>query len=194
MPVGIARIGVRVGTKQRWLRSIYIDNGGVLMANADQLEAKFWKALHKDMTVMLGLAGIEEGHSQPMTVQFDNALPEGPLWFFTAKDTDLVRAMGEGHRATAHFSSKGHDLFASIHGELTLDNDPTRIDRLWNKFAAAWYQGGKDDPNLQLIRFDAEHAQIWLNENSLFAGVKILMGSDPKRDYRDKVADVRLNH
>src|SRR5687767_2969765 len=115
------------------------------MANEEQLEAKFWKALRNDMTVMLGLAGIEEGHSQPMTAQFDNALPEGPIWFFTAKDTDLVRSMGESHRAVAHFVSKGHDVFASMHGELSLDNDRERIDRLWNRFAAAWYEGGKDD-------------------------------------------------
>jgi general stress protein 26 len=164
------------------------------MANEEQIEAKFWKTLRNDMTVMLGLAGVEEGHSQPMTAQFDNEFAEGPIWFFTAKDTDLVRSMGDSHRAIAHFVAKGHDLFASIHGELSLDNDRARIDRLWNRFAAAWYEGGKDDPKLQLIRFDPEHAQIWLNENSLFAGAKILLGGDPKQDYRDKVAEVRLNH
>jgi general stress protein 26 len=164
------------------------------MANEIEMREKFWKALKDDMTVMLGLAGVEEGHSQPMTAQLDDDLPEGPIWFFTAKNTDLVRAMGQGHRAIAHFASKGHDLFASIHGELTLDNDRSRVERLWNPFAAAWYEGGKDDPKLQLIRLDPEHAQVWLNENSLFAGLKMLLGSDPKKDYKDKVADVRLSH
>jgi general stress protein 26 len=164
------------------------------MAKDQELREKFFKALKDDMTVMLGLSGVEEGHSQPMTAQFDDELPEGPIWFFAAKNTDLVRAMGESHRAIAHFASKGHDLFASMHGELTLDDDRARIDRLWNPFAAAWYEGGKDDPNLQLIRLDPEHAQIWLNENSLFAGVKMLLGSDPKKDYKDKVTEVRLNH
>jgi general stress protein 26 len=66
------------------------------------------------------------------------------------------------------------------------------IDRLWNRFAAAWYEGGKDDPKLELIRLDAEHAKIWLDESSLFAGIKILLGVDPKADYADKVADVTL--
>ena len=66
------------------------------------------------------------------------------------------------------------------------------IDQLWNRFVAAWYPGGKDDPKLQLIRLDPEHAKVWLNENSLWAAVKLLLGSDPKRDYKDKVADVRL--
>ena len=57
---------------------------------------------------------------------------------------------------------------------------------------AAWYEGGKDDPELVLLRFDAEKAEIWLNANSIFAGIKMLFGSDPKKDYKDKVAEVKL--
>jgi general stress protein 26 len=163
------------------------------MSNEAELTTKLWKALKSDMTVMLGLTGIEEGHSQPMTAQLDDdAAENGPIWFFTATDTDLVQAMGDRHRAVAHFASKGHDLFASLHGELVRDNDRATIDRLWNRFVAAWFEGGKDDPKLQLLRFEPEQGQVWLNEHSLFAGVKLLLGRDPKADYRDKVGDVRL--
>jgi general stress protein 26 len=168
------------------------------MADEQAMRKKFWKALEDDMTVMLGLSGVEEGHSRPMTAQLDDTRP-GPIWFFTAKNTELVKALSQTQgnatqRAVAHFAAKGHELFASIHGELTLDNDRATVDRLWNRFVAVWYQGGKDDPQLQLLRLDPEHAQIWLNEHSVFAGVKLLLGVDPKRSYQDKVADVRLPH
>ena len=160
------------------------------MPSQAEIEAKFWKALKSDMTVMLGLTGREDGHAQPMTAQLDGE--RGPIWFFTAKDVDLVQAMSAGAPAMLHFASKGHDLFASVEGRLVPDNDRATIERLWNPFAAAWYEQGKDDPKLQLIRLDPEHAQIWLNENSLFAGVKMLLGADPKKDYKDKVAEVSL--
>ncbi|GIL39026.1 pyridoxamine 5'-phosphate oxidase family protein [Roseiterribacter gracilis] len=160
------------------------------MPSQAEIEAKFWKELKSDMTVMLGLA--REGHAQPMTAQLDRDGGRGPIWFFTAKDTDLVRALGSGKPAMAHFASKGHELFASLEGTLVPDNDRATIDRLWNKFVAAWYEGGKDDPKLQLIRFDPVDAQIWLNENSVFAAFKLLLGSDPKQDYKDKVADVQM--
>ena len=162
------------------------------MADKNEIEGKFWKSLKSDMTVMLGLTGVEEGHAQPMTAQLGDREGRGPVWFFTAKDTDLVRAMGGGAPAMMHFAAKGHELFASVEGQLVPDNDRATIDRLWNRFVAAWFEGGKDDPKLQLIRLDPEAAQIWLNENSLFAGVKMLLGSDPKQDYRDKVAEVDL--
>jgi len=157
-----------------------------------EIEARFWKALKDDMTVMLGLAGGGDGHAQPMTAQLGDREERGPIWFFTAKDVDLVRAMGPGAPATFHFAAKGHDLFASVEGRLSPDNDRATIDRLWNPFVAAWFEGSRDDPKLQLIRFDPDHGQIWLNENSLFAGVKMLFGADPKEEYRDKVAEIDL--
>jgi hypothetical protein len=39
---------------------------------------------------------------------------------------------------------------------------------------------------------DAEHAEIWLDESSLLAGIKLLLGADPKEEYKDKVASVGL--
>ena len=92
------------------------------MPTSNELEAKFWRALKSDMTVMLGLDGVEDGHTRPMTAQIEGE--EGsPIWFFTAKDNMLVRQVGTGSRAIATFASKGHDLFAALHGRLNVDTD-----------------------------------------------------------------------
>jgi general stress protein 26 len=163
------------------------------MPDPAELEAKFWDALESDRTMMLGLDGVEDGHAQPMTALTDpDRKQRGPIWFFTTKTNGIIQAMKKGHRAMAHFAAKDHDLFASIHGNLVLDDDRAVIDRLWNPFVAAWFEGGKDDPELQLIRLDAEKAEIWLNEASLFAGVKLMFGADPKDEYKDKTAEVSL--
>ena len=70
------------------------------------LESKLWKAIKDDRTVMLALAGVEEGHSQPMTAQILHDEDErGPIWFFASKDNDLVKAIEHSHRAVVHFSS-----------------------------------------------------------------------------------------
>ncbi len=159
------------------------------MSDPKELESKFWKHLESDRTVMLGIDGAEDGHSRPMTAMVEE--DRGPIWFFTGKPNAVVENLQKGHRAIAAFSSKGHDLFASIHGRLSVSNDREVIDRLWNPFIAAWFEG-KNDPKLVLLRFDPEHAQVWLNESSLLAGVKLLFGADPKEHYDDKVGDVDL--
>jgi general stress protein 26 len=160
------------------------------MATPQELERKFWKAIKSDMTMMIGLDGVEDGHARPMTAQLDG--DRGPIWFFTAKDNGIVRKLGQGDRAIATFTSKGHDLFATVHGSLSVDNDRRVIDKLWNRWIAAWYEGGKDDPKLVLLRFDAERAEIWLDASSVIAGIKMLLGGDPKEQYKDNVAEVRL--
>lgn len=161
------------------------------MPTPSELETKFWKALKSDMTVMLGLIGAEDGHTRPMTAQIEGD-EGGPIWFFTAKDTDLAQKLDGRHRAIATFASKGHDLFATIHGSLVVDNDRAVIDRLWNRYVAAWYEGGKDDPKLTLLRLDPDQGQIWQDGSSFVAGIKILLGFDPKEDYKDNVAKVSL--
>ncbi|MBO9709643.1 MAG: pyridoxamine 5'-phosphate oxidase family protein [Caulobacter sp.] len=160
------------------------------MSNEAELKSKFWKALKSDRTVMLGLVGEDDG-GQPMTAQLESD-EGGPVWFFTAADNDLVEATGSRRRALIHFASKGHDLFATVDGDLSVSSDRATIDRLWNPFVAAWFTG-KDDPKIRLLRFDPREGQVWLNENSLFAGLKMLLGADPKQDYADKTGEVRLN-
>lgn len=160
------------------------------MPTPEELKAKFWSSLQSDKTVMLGLAGAEDGHTRPMTAQFEN--DRGPIWFFSAKDHALVQNLNRSNRAIMTFASKGHDLFAAVHGGLSVDNDRATIDRLWNPYVAAWYKGGKTDPQLALLRLDPESAEIWLDGSSIVAGIKMLFGADPKKDYQDNVAKVAL--
>lgn len=159
------------------------------MTDPKELESKLWKALDKDRTVMLGASGVEP---RPMTALAEN--DRAPLWFFTSSDTELAESLAGsgGHAATATFASKDHDLFATMTGHVVIDNDRAVIDRLWNPHIAAWFEGGKDDPKLRLLRMDTADAQVWLNESSLLAGVKVLLGIDPKKDHEDKVARVDL--
>lgn len=161
------------------------------MSNEAELVAKFWKALKSDRTAMIGLPDVDQGRTQPMTAQIEGD-EGGPIWFFTASDTDLVGAVGGGAAGVLHFVDKGQHLFASVSGRMTVDTDRAVVDRLWNPFVAAWYEG-KDDPKLRLLRFEPGDAQIWLNENNLFAGLKMLLGADPKAEYKDKVAQTRLD-
>ena len=158
------------------------------MTSPADLEKKFWKALASDRTVFLACDGAEP---RPMTASTEGE--SAPIWFFTSYDTDIGEVLKTGPReATMTFASKGHDIWASASGQLVLDNDKAVIDRLWNPFVAAWYEG-KHDPKLALARFDAREAQVWENGSSLVAGLKMLMGSDPKKDFEDQTAKVRLD-
>ena len=161
------------------------------MSNETEMRERFWKELKGERTLMLGLDGEPGGGMQPMTALIEED-DGGPLWIFTSKESDLARAIGGGKPAHATFTGKKHDLFANVTGRLSIDNNRTVIERLWNPWVAAWFEKGKDDPKLCLLRFDAEQAKIWLNATPLGAAIEWLLRRDPKESYKDKVAEVAL--
>ncbi len=158
------------------------------MTDTHDIAEKFWKSLKSDRTAMVWVEG--SAGSRPMTVLVDPDTGKGPLWIFTSNETDLVQGLTGARRAALAFSSKGHDVFGSVDGDIAVSDDRATLDRLWNPFVAAWFEGGKDDPKLTLLRFDATEAKVWIDGSSLLAGVKILLGVDPKTDYQDKVAEI----
>ena len=162
------------------------------MANDDEIEEKLWKELKDSPFMMLGVDSARGGATQPMTANFDDG--HGPFWFFTAKDHDIVQALQESDQAIAAYASKGHDLYASIRGRLSAEEDRAVIDRFWNPVAAQWYEGGKDDPKLVMLRLDPTDAKIWLSDLGGFLkpALNKLMGRKPEAGMGEKVAEVQL--
>ena len=166
-----------------------------------ELKKLFWAELNDSPFMMLGLVGVEDSRTRPMTAQIDvpadgDKDDGGQLYFFGSKSEHLVTALGQSHRAVATYAAKGHKLFAHIHGTLELSNDRATIERLWNPIIASWYKDGKDDPDLALIRFDTDSANIWKAETGSTlkaAAMKALFNVDPGKDsQKDNRADVQL--
>lgn len=169
-------------------------------SRATELKQKFWTALEASPFMMLGLQGVEDSRTRPMTAQIDIPFGAdddtgGQIYFFGARSEHLVQGLDGKHRAVATFASKGHGLFAHVHGTLAIDNDRAVIDRLWGPVIDSWYKHGKDDPDLALLRFDTEQADIWeADPGSMFTAVLIkLTGRDPGKDRQENNrAEVQL--
>ena len=157
-----------------------------------KLREKFWDSVKADRTVMLGLKGVEDDRTRPMTAMIDEGADgddRGTIYFFGSKTDGIGQDLQHSTRAVAAFSSKGHDVFAHIHGTLSPSDDRAVIDRLWNPIIASWYKDGQDDPDLQLIRFDATKADVW--EASQFAtlkaaALKMMFDVDPGKEHSNE--------
>jgi general stress protein 26 len=134
-----------------------------------EIAAKFLAKLKDSPFVMIGL--IDGEHAEPMTAQIDDDQPN-TLFFFAGKDNRIAK----GGDAMAQFVGKGHDFFACLAGNVATDNDRGQIDKLWNNQVDAWFPGGKEDPNLTLLRFDIDSAELWETDISIAGRVKMLFG------------------
>jgi general stress protein 26 len=159
------------------------------MTTDAKITDRFWEALKVKPVAMLGIAGNRDGHTQPMTAQFEG--PLGPIWFFAGKDDALYNLVGNGARAIMSYTAVGHDLYASVHGDVFQEHSRKVVDRFWNPALAGWYKGGKDDPNLAVLRLEPDHAKIWLADASFGTMVKSIF-KGAKATAEDRVAEVSL--
>lgn len=151
-----------------------------------RIREDMWKAMAKSPFVMVGLVGSDE-HSEPMTAQLDEDA-NSEFWFYCNRDNRVAK----GGEAMVQFVAKGHDLFACIHGTLTEETRPEIFDKYWSKPVEAWFEGGKDDPNVMMLRFDLKDAEIWEADMSLTGKLKMLTGHTIRPQEAGSHAEVSL--
>jgi len=152
----------------------------------EKLKTKFWTALADSPVVFLQL-DRDSASAIPMSPQLDKDA-DSAIWFFTHKQNALA-ALGP---ATATFESKGHDIYARFHGNLAVETSEERFDRFWSTFVEAWYEGGRSDPNILLLRMDLGKAEIWDGDMGLFDTARMALGMNVREDASEQHAETRL--
>lgn len=126
---------------------------------------EFWDRIEDIRTGML----LVEERFVPMTLKTE---PEdGHIWFLTAKQTAPGKAAlaGDTTRLVVANDSKG--AYADIKGKLSVSDDRAKLDEVWSPMAKAWFDQGKDDPDLLLVRLTPATAEVWLGPESGLQGI-----------------------
>jgi general stress protein 26 len=149
------------------------------MSDPDDLRHKFWTTLAS--SPFLFLQRDADPHTAvPMTAQLDKDA-DSEIWFFTGRDHPLAA----GGPTTVTFAGKGHDLFARFSGTLSEETSRARLDKQWSPPVEAWFPGGKDDPNLLMLRMDLGQAEIWNADMGFVDTTKMLLGFDVRQEAAD---------
>ncbi|EIE51915.1 general stress protein [Salipiger aestuarii] len=126
---------------------------------SNDLKNAFWNQL-KD--VRAGLLSAEDERPVPMSPQAD--ADNNAIWFITARGSAADRGAQSGGEALFHVADSKAHLYANVSGKLTAVNDSGKLDELWNAFAAAWFEDGRDDSAVQLVKFTPHDAEIWAGD------------------------------
>lgn len=152
----------------------------------DELKQAFWEALADSPFLFLQLDD-DPATAMPMTAELD-ANAAGAIWFFTGRD----HAFAKGGPATATFAGKGHEIFARFTGTLVEETSRERLDREWSRFVEAYFPGGKDDPNLLMLRMDLGTAEIWNADIGLATMARMALGHDVREETREEHTQTAL--
>lgn len=141
---------------------------------SERIVKDMWKAMDSSPFLMISLTS-SKGHAEPMHAQLDKDA-NGEFWFYTTKTNRIA----PGGDAMAQFASKDHSLFACISGTLVAETDPEIVDKYWSKHVDAWYDEGKKDPSLLMMKFVLKDAEIWSVDPTFKGMVKLMTGSNVK--------------
>jgi general stress protein 26 len=129
---------------------------------SDSLKKEFWDRMEETRAGMLATEG---GRAVPMSHYVER--DANTLWFITANGTDLAKTAQTGAAAEYLISSASESLYARIDGTVQAVTDPQKLDDLWSAVAAAWFEDGRKDDDIQLIRFDMTEAEVWATGGSM---------------------------
>lgn len=115
-----------------------------------------------------GLLGVE-GSGQHMQPMAHHAEPEtDTLWFVTSRNSDLVSAIGPDARAQFTISAARRNFWAATSGPISISDDAAKLDELWSSVSAAWFDEGRDDPDVCLLKMSLASASIWSTTGNPF--------------------------
>lgn len=98
-----------------------------------------------------------ELQSRPMTPQqVDDDLE---AWFFVSRSSDQADDIAARPQVNLAFS--GSSDWLSVAGRATLVDDRALVREMWNPVVGAWFPDGPDDPDVVLLRVDADSAEYW---------------------------------
>jgi general stress protein 26 len=101
--------------------------------------------------------------SRPMDTQgIDD---DGSMWFFSRRSSHKNDQISQDNKVYLMYMDTGKQHYLSLSGTAEIVNDRAKVEELWDPMVKAWFEGGKDDPELTLIRVNPEDGHYWDTKN-----------------------------
>jgi general stress protein 26 len=129
------------------------------LINADAI--KKIKSLAGDIKIALFCTELTQVpiQSRPMSVQ--DVDDEGNLWFISSIDSNKNYEIQSDNQVQLFFSSISSSQYLSVYGHATIYTDQQKIEELWSPIAKAWFEQGKNDPRVTVIKVAPADAYYW---------------------------------
>jgi general stress protein 26 len=133
-----------------------------------------------DIAMLVTRSGDGRLLSRPLRLQEFDA--EGALWFITDRNSHKAEEIRLQPQVNASFASAEHNTYVSIAGRASVIFDKARLSQLWSPAMMVFYPKGVDDPDLCLLRVQAESAEYWDGPGGLVGQALYLVMTAATRD------------
>lgn len=103
-------------------------------------------------------------HAVPMSRQ--EVDESGNIWFLFSSESDTHTHLESNDQVSLLYSDVSDYSFLSINGHAEVSRDQERIDKYWNKMIEGWFEKGKEDPRIRVLRVVPSEAHYWDNKSN----------------------------
>lgn len=109
-------------------------------------------------------SGTVYPHAVPMSRQ--EVCDQGNLWYLCSSESQTYRNLARDRQVSVLFSHPSDYRFLAVNGTAELTQDQARIDKYWNRMMEAYFDKGKDDPRIRVLKIVPNEAYYWDNDGS----------------------------
>ncbi len=110
------------------------------------------------------VSGNDYPHAVPMSRQ--EVDKDGNIWFLFSSESETHRNIQANNKVSLLYAHVGDYNFLSINGIAEISEDPAKIDKYWNKMIEAWFEKGKEDPHIRVLKVTPGEAHYWDNKSN----------------------------
>jgi general stress protein 26 len=99
--------------------------------------------------------------TRPMGVQGDPDAFEGTLWFFCDVRSPKAKLVQTGAHTALVLQNDDKSTYLHMSGRASVERNMSKMQELETPLLKTWFPDGLEDPNLTLIRFDADKVDYW---------------------------------
>ena len=132
------------------------------------------QAMVKDIKYTMMTTRNDENHlhSCPMNTT-ETSIGAKEIWFIGHKPSETVDNIKQNPEVNLAYVTQESDKYLSISGTAELVEDEEKLNELWSVMYNAYFEQGKEDPMVQLIKVVPHGAEYWANGNAIASAVKM---------------------
>ncbi len=136
---------------------------------ADTSELQKLNELLKKFRFAMVTTRAEDGTltAHPLTVQETES--DGDLWFVIGRHASAAQHVLRDPHVGVSFSSS--DAWMSLAGHAEIVDDTAKLKEQWNPALEAWFPQGPEDPDIVLLKVNAESGEYWDSPGGRVASV-----------------------
>ncbi len=86
---------------------------------------------------------------------------DGNIWFFSKINSNKNQEIRQDDAVQLIFAHPGKNSFMIVNGNADIIIDRKKIAEMWSPIIKIWFEEGKDDPDISLLKVNTQNAYYW---------------------------------